>query len=398
MAIRIDSELCVGCGLCQKACLYDAIDLVDRKASLKDTCVHCGACVESCSFQAIISETSEGRGKDLSAYKGVMVFAETRGNRTAKVGLELLGCGRRLADELGVPLHAVLIGAGVSALVAEVTQYGADVVHVVEDPKLNDYVNGPYSKALATVIQKQKPEIVLIGATISGRDLAPRVANRLKTGLTADCTRLDIEEGTGLLLQTRPAFGGNVMATIACPNHRPQMSTVRPGVMKPISPQMEKTSEFIEHHIELGDDDFAVMVREVLKSVEKHLDLSEAEIIVSGGRGLGGPNGFKYLKELADCLGGEVGASRAAVDAGWIDHDHQVGQTGKSVSPKLYVACGISGAIQHLAGIAGADFVIAVNKDAEAPIMKAADVAMVGDLYKIVPLLVSEIQKSREAK
>lgn len=396
MAIFIDQQLCVGCAACLKACPYDAIDLIDRKAFLNDSCVHCGACVDSCKFKAILSRAGDGPRKDLADYRGVGVFAETRHGGLAKVARELLGCGRALAQARGVSLTAYLIGHQVQPLAQELVAYGADQVVVVDDERLAGYRTAPYCRALASVIQQQKPEIVLIGATGIGRDLAPRVANRLKTGLTADCTGLAIEEGTGLLLQTRPAFGGNVMATIVCPNHRPQMATVRPGVMKPLPRDDQRRGTITTVKVAFKETDLKVVLRDVIRQPGKKVDLSEATIIVSGGRGVGGSKGFEALRDLADALGGEVGASRAAVDSGWIDHDHQVGQTGKSVSPRLYIACGISGAIQHLAGIAGADFIVAINRDPQAPIMKAADVAIVGDLHQVVPLLAAEIRRARQ--
>ena len=396
MAIRILKDPCVGCGACLKACPYDAIDLVDRKAVMNDACVHCGACVESCKFKAIESVAEAAPKADLASWKGVLVFAETRGTQLAKVGIELLGCGRALADTRKVPLMAAVFGhKDLEPLAKQLVAHGADLVLVVEDPHLAEFRTAPYARALTGVIRDVKPEIVLVGASVIGRDLAPRVANRLKTGLTADCTGLAIEDGTGLLLQTRPAFGGNVMATIICPNHRPQMSTVRPGVMKPLAADPGRKGEIRKLKIGLKPEDLKVLIRETIVEAGHKVDLAEAEIIVAGGRGVGGKSQFGLIEELANAVGGQIGASRAAVEAGWIAHEHQVGQTGKSVSPKLYIACGISGAIQHLAGISGADFVVAVNRDPEAPIMKAADVAIVGDLHQVVPLLASEIRAMR---
>ncbi|MFZ2958102.1 MAG: electron transfer flavoprotein subunit alpha [Candidatus Ozemobacteraceae bacterium] len=396
MAIQIIKEACVGCSACLKACPYDAIDFIDRKAVLNASCVHCGSCVDSCKFNAIISVAQAAGKTDLSEFKGVMVFAERRGETLAKVGLELLGRGRALADARKVSLSAVVAGNHLDAAAAQLIAHGADTVYVAEDPLLAEYRTAPFARVLTGIIRDVKPELVLIGATPTGRDLAPRVANRLKTGLTADCTSLDIEEGTGLLLQTRPAFGGNVMATIVCPNHRPQMSTVRPGVMKPLTADPNRKGEVRKIKIGLKPTDLTVTIREVVLETARNVDLSEAEIIVAGGRGVGGKTQFGLIEELAQALGGQVGASRAAVEAGWVGHDHQVGQTGKSVSPKLYIACGISGAIQHLAGIAGADFVIAVNRDPESSFVKAADVAIVGDLHQIVPLLAAEIRNLKK--
>ncbi|MBF0501144.1 MAG: electron transfer flavoprotein subunit alpha [Candidatus Riflebacteria bacterium] len=396
MTIRINKEKCVGCSACLRACPYDAIDMIDRKAFLNASCVHCGSCVDSCSFKAIDSVAGSVGKTDLSGFKGVMVFAERRGEVLAKVGLELLGRGRALADARGATLSAVVAGMRLDESAAQLIAHGADMVYLVEDPELVEYRTAPYARVLTGVIREAKPELVLIGATPTGRDLAPRVANRLRTGLTADCTSLDIEEGTGLLLQTRPAFGGNVMATIVCPNHRPQMSTVRPGVMKPLPADKSRKGEVKKMKISLKPADLTAIIREVALETTLRADLSEAEVIIAGGRGVGGKAQFGLIEELADAFGGQVGASRAAVESGWVAHYHQIGQTGKSVSPRLYIACGISGAVQHLAGIAGADYVVAVNRDPECPMVKAADVAIIGDLHQVIPLLAAEIRSLKK--
>lgn len=391
MAVIIKQELCVGCGLCLKFCPYDAIDLIDRMAIMNEQCVHCGACIDGCKFRAIVSVDEAVPPKDLSSYSGVMVFAEVRHEKLSKVGIELLGIARALADCRNSKVSAVIMGAKVSHLTRHLVEHGADKVFSIEDPSLEHYINGPFSRAFAIAIQQEKPEIVLVGATTIGRDLAPRVANRLKTGLTADCTELSIDQATGLLLQTRPAFGGNVMATITCPNHRPQMSTVRPGVMKPIPADPSRKGEIKTISVKLKERDLGVVLKEIMIDTAKKVDITQAEVIVAGGRGVGGAKGFEMLEQLARAFRGEVGASRAAVESSWIAHDHQVGQTGKSVGPRIYIACGISGAIQHLAGISGADYVIAINIDPNAPIMDRADVGIVGDLHQIVPMFISRL-------
>ena len=312
--------------------------------------------------------------------------------------MELLGAGRKLANKLGVELSAVLLGSGVDFICEELVHYGADKVIYVEHKLLQNYTTDGYTKVITDLINERKPEIMLIGATNIGRDLAPRVAARLNTGLTADCTKLDIDEEQKILLQTRPAFGGNIMATIVTPKHRPQMATVRPGVMKKMEKDEKRKGVIEKVEAQLSDEDLRVKVEQVVKSTKQIVNLVEAEYIVSGGRGLGGPEGFKLMEELASALGGVVGSSRAAVDAGWISHDHQVGQTGKTVRPKVYIACGISGAIQHLAGMQNSDCIIAINKNPDAPIFSVADYGIVGDLYKVVPMLIEEVKKLKEHK
>ncbi|MCB6992567.1 electron transfer flavoprotein subunit alpha/FixB family protein [bacterium 210820-DFI.6.37] len=320
-------------------------------------------------------------------YKNVWVYAEQRQGVLTPVVIELLGEGKKLADAAGVDLCAVLLGHNVKNLAEELIQYGAKTVYVADDPLLDKYTTDAYSKVITQAIESIKPEIVLYGATHIGRDLAPRIAARCATGLTADCTKLEINPDDKKLMQTRPAFGGNLMATIICPNHRPQMSTVRPGVMEKAEKDETARGEIVEFDYTLKADDIRTVVMEIVKT-KKTVSLTDADIIVSGGRGLGDPEGFKLIKELADTMGGVVGSSRAAVDAGWIDKSHQVGQTGTTVKPKIYIACGISGAIQHLAGMQTSDTIIAINKNPRAPIFEVADYGLVGDLYDIVPMLI----------
>jgi electron transfer flavoprotein alpha subunit len=328
-------------------------------------------------------------------YKGVWVFAEQRDGHLQKVSLELVGKGREIADKLGEELTAVLIGYNVEELADILIKHGADRVLLVDNILLKEYTTDGYTKALYQLISERKPEILVIGATYIGRDLGPRVAVRVHTGLTADCTGLDIDKETNNLLMTRPAFGGNLMATIECANYRPQMSTVRPGVFKVPCIIEAKSGKVETVEVVVKEDDIRTKVEEIVKSLKDKFDITEAEIIVSGGRGLGNKEGFVLIKELADVLGGVVGGSRAAVDSGWIGKDHQVGQTGKTVRPKLYVACGISGAIQHLAGMQESDYIIAINKNADASIMGTADLAVVGDLYKVIPELIKQLKASK---
>ncbi|MBR0090283.1 MAG: electron transfer flavoprotein subunit alpha/FixB family protein [Lachnospiraceae bacterium] len=325
--------------------------------------------------------------------KDLWVFVETNEDGSPKnVGIELLTPGRMMADKQGGKLVAVVIGCGVDAAVKEASTHGADQVIVVDNEVFKQYTTDAYQIALVQLVEKYGPLSMMIGATNNGRDLGPRVSSRLQTGLTADCTGLDINDD-GNVAWTRPAFGGNLMATILCPNHRPQIGTVRPGVFKKSEPGEDK-AEVIKEDITVDPSDIRTRIIEIIKDMDaESVDLEGAEIIVSGGRGVGGPEGFEPIKALAGALGATVGASRAAVDSGWISHAHQVGQTGKTVGPKLYIACGISGAIQHLAGMSGSDVIVAINKDEDAPIFGIADYGVVGDLFKVLPVLTEEIKK-----
>ena len=324
--------------------------------------------------------------------KNVFVIAEQRDGKIMKVSYELIGKARELANDLGQDVVAVLMGSGVEAVAGDLAKAGADKVIVVDDPMLAEYVTEPYAKATTAVIKANDPEIVLFGASSIGRDLAPRVSARIHTGLTADCTKLEIDPETKLLNMTRPAFGGNIMATILCADHRPQMATVRPGVMQALE-SCDKVGEVEKFAVEFTPADMNVEICEVVKTDKKSVDITEAKILVSGGRGLGSAEGFVQLKDLADVLGGEIAASRAAVDSGWIEKDRQVGQTGKTVRPDLYVACGISGAIQHAAGMEESEFIVAINKEESAPIFGICDLGIVGDLNKIVPKLTEALKK-----
>lgn len=325
-------------------------------------------------------------------YKGVFIFVQQVDNKVTSVSYELIGKGKQLAADLGTEVTAVLLGHQVDPLCANLAKYGADRIIVVDDPALEIYMTEPYVYAMTEVIKKNKPEVVLFGATAIGRDLAPRVSARIHTGLTADCTKLDIDPETKNLMMTRPAFGGNIMATILCPDYRPQMATVRPGVMQKADIS-EGAQALIEH---FKPDDIAshknVEILEVIKKTAGKMDIQDAKILVSGGRGLGHPENFQLLEDLAHALGGTISSSRAAVDAGWVEKDRQVGQTGKTVRPNLYIACGISGAIQHLAGMEESDVIIAVNKDPGAPIFEVADYGVVGDVTKILPAFTEQVK------
>ncbi len=391
MAVVINKEVCRGCTRCVKSCPFEAISMQEKKAVIGAACTGCGACVASCPFGAIERVEQTGPRAELDQYHGVWVFAEQRGGKLMDVALELLGEGRRLADQIGTSLGALLLGHDVEGLAGQLISYGADRVYLFDDPALASYTTDAYTEVIHGAIEKEKPEILLLGATHIGRDLGPCLAVRCGTGLTADCTRLEIDPDDKRLLQTRPAFGGNLMATIQCPNHRPQMSTVRPGVMEKCAPDAARQGQVLHMPVDLPADICRTRVLETVRSLREMVKLTDAEVIVSGGRGLGSADGFALVEKLARRLGGVVGASRAAVDAGWIDHVHQVGQTGTTVKPKLYIACGISGAVQHLAGMQDSGYIVAINKNPLAPIFEVADCGLVGDVYQIIPAILEAL-------
>lgn len=336
---------------------------------------------------------------NIADYKGIFVFVEQRDKNIEKVSLELIGKAKELAAVINTTVTAVMLGYQMDEQAAELNYYGADKVIYVDDKNLDIYMTEPYTYSLVEIINNNKPEIMLFGATAIGRDLAPRVSARVKTGLTADCTGLEINvEENNNLMMTRPAFGGNIMATIVCPDHRPQMATVRPGVMKQLPVNRTKTVNIEKLSLNIPKECFNVEILDVIKHVQEKMKIEDAKVIVSGGRGVGKAENFAMLEELAELLGGTVSASRAAVDAGWIAKDRQVGQTGKTVRPNLYIACGISGAIQHIAGMEESDLIIAINKDEYAPIFEVADVSIVGDIAKIIPQFIEELKKARTKK
>lgn len=397
MAVKICNETCIGCGTCVNACPFGAIAMETDKASMNEACTQCGACVEACPVGAIKREEQKQSGiTNKNAYKGVWVYIEQVDGQAKGVGFELLGQGRKLADALGEDLAAVVIGSKVENIAQQAFVNGADKVYLADKSDYSYYNTDIYTSIVADLITMHKPSVVLIGATHDGRDLAPRVACRVQTGLTADCTDLSIDESTGLVAWTRPAFGGNIMATILCPDQRPQMGTVRPKVFKRPIPDNTRSGEIIRITEPKQGQAIRTKLIDIVKVCTESCNLEEAEIIVSGGRGMGNPENFKLIEELAAVLGGAVGASRAVVDAGWKPALHQIGQTGKTVGPKVYFACGISGAIQHVAGVSSSDIIIAINKDKNAPIFRLADYGIVGDVLEVLPELIAEFKRIKK--
>ncbi|MCX5793749.1 MAG: electron transfer flavoprotein subunit alpha [Elusimicrobia bacterium] len=393
------SKKCIGCNKCVPVCPFAAINMVDKKAVMNEACTLCGVCVQVCPVQAITITREEASARDLSGYKGVWVYVELtetgdqpQARKIKQVTFELLGAGRKLADELGEDLCAVLLTDKNHNYDKELGAYGADKVYMVEHDELFEYNTDIFSTVIVSLVTRHTPSVMLYGATIQGRDLAPRVASTLYVGLTADCTALAIKDG--LLLQSRPAFGGNIMADILAPKSRPQMSTVRPNVMKMNEPVHGRTALVVRESAKLDKSLRRVKVLERRISHDGGgVKIENAHIIVSGGRGMKSREKFRQLEELSKLLGGVVGASRAAVDLGFKEKAHQVGQSGTTVSPKLYLSFGISGAVQHIVGMKASDVIIAVNKDASAPIFNVAKYGIVGDAHEIVPKLIEALKK-----
>lgn len=396
MAIQIIIEKCTGCSLCVTACPFDAIRILEKKAVIDfNKCNLCGACVPACKLKAILIEKpeTEAQKPQIQDYKGVWVFIEQKKGKIQPISYELLGKAHDLADKLSSQVGAVLLGYNLDDQLDELIWHGADNIYLVEAPELANFQDEPYTNVLVELIQKYKPEILLCGATSIGRSLISRVAVKINTGLTADCTGLDIDPEKKILLQTRPAFGGNIMATIITPNHRPQMATVRHKVMQIMPADKHRKGKIVRENFDGSTYASRTKLIDIVEEVETLVNLAEADIIVSGGRGMQNRDNFKLLEELAHILGAAVGASRAAVDAGWMPYSHQVGQTGRTVAPKIYIACGISGQIQHLVGMQSSKMIIAINKDPHAPIFKVATYGIVADLFEIIPALTKKFSR-----
>jgi len=398
MAISIILEKCTGCALCIKSCPFNAISIKEKKAAIDfNKCNLCGACVPACKLKAIVLEKPKTTCPtlDTTGYRDVWVFIEQKKGKVQSVAYELLGKAHELAKKLDAQVAGVLIGNNLDDQLDELIWHGADKIYLVQAPELANFQDEPYTNILVKLIQKHKPEVVLCGATSIGRSLISRVAVAIKAGLTADCTGLDIDPEKKILLQTRPAFGGNIMATIISPNYRPQMATVRHKVMQPMVLDKHRKGKVIRENLDVSQYASRTRLLDIIEEVETLVNLAEADVIVSGGRGMRAQENFKLLEGLAHALGAAVGASRAAVDAGWMPYSHQVGQTGRTVAPKIYIACGISGQIQHLVGMQSSKIIIAINKDPDASIFKVATYGIIGDLFEIIPALTKKI-KERE--
>jgi electron transfer flavoprotein alpha subunit/NAD-dependent dihydropyrimidine dehydrogenase PreA subunit len=393
LSIKINSELCTGCASCVASCPYGGIEVIENVAVITNECNLCGVCVDACPVDAIILEREEYIDKiDKTQYKGVWVVAEHYKAEIHKVAYQLLTKGRELADILDVNLSLIVLGDKFDNKLEEFGAFGANEVIYIKSSILKDYYSDLYVNTLSEIISKNKPEIILIGATPTGRDFAPRVAKRLNAGLTADCTGLDIEQNTKNLMQTRPTFGGNIMATIRTPTSRPQLATVRPGIFKAVKSR-KRNVNIIKIDYDFKEKDSVQKIIKIIDKQKTKVNLEDAKIIVAGGRGVGSKEGFKLISELADVIGAEMGGSRVTIELNWLEQDRQIGQTGKTVAPQLYIACGISGAIQHLVGMQNSEIIVAINKDPSAPIFSIAHYGLVGDLHTIIPLLIEEFKK-----
>ncbi len=393
--IKVITEKCVGCALCVKVCPFSAISIVNKIAVIDlHKCNFCGACKEACKFDAIeIFKPEIVKTGVIEDSKGVWVFVEEEDNEIAGVSYELLGKAKQLAKDLKTEVIAVYLGYNLKAKLNKLFHKGADKIIVIDRPELGAFISENYARVITHLIKKYNPEIVLAGATTKGRSLVSRIAVKIHTGLTADCTGLDIDKERRILIQTRPAFGGNIMAQIITPNHRPQMATVRHKVMAELEEDISRIGEVIEENIDEEFIDKRIRFIDFIREEGYKVNLTDADIIISGGRGLQAPENFKLVKELAKVLEAAVGSSRAAVDSGWIPYSHQVGQTGRTVGPKIYIACGISGQIQHLVGMQSSKIIVAINKDPDAPIFKIANYGIVGDLFQIVPSLTKKMKE-----